>query len=156
MTKIAFDNKMLYKMFGIEWALPEKAIEYFQTENSFSPNTPQEEIDRKFEYDLRNYFQATESAWENYLSFTEAIEKVIVFEDRTIFVISDTRKLLKAILKCINGYGEFYFSDINQLVKTTDGTQIKTIKSHFYWLKYYSEIYVRRSINNIMEDYLNS
>jgi hypothetical protein len=156
MSKIEFNNDVLYRAFKIEWALPEKGIENYHNEALFEPDTPQEDIDKQFEYELKHYLHKQESAWESYLSFTEAIEKVVVYEDKTIFVISDTEKLLKSILKCINGYGEFYFSSVNELIKTTNGTDIKTIKSHFFWLKYYSEIYGRTSIDRIMEDYLNS
>lgn len=154
-TKIEFSNKELYHAFDIDLFSPEEFIESFQNESVFEPETSQEEIDKHFEHELKQYLNNQESAWEHYLSFTDAIEEVIVHRDNTTFIVSDTKKLLKSILDCINGYGEFYFSNVKEFVNTTSGTPIKTIKSHFFWLKYYAEIYGRKSISMIMDDYAN-
>lgn len=154
MMKIVFENKDLYHSFGIDWALPEKGIENYQNEAIFEPDTPQEDIDKEFEYELEHYLHNQESAWKKYLSFTNAIQEVIVDENKTTFVISNVKLLLESILDCINSYGMFYYSSVNELIKATSRTPKKTIKSHFYWLNFYAEIYGRTDLSAIMEDYL--
>ncbi len=148
---IKFENATLFKQFGIDWAEPEKAEENYFDNSDFELGTPQEDMDEDYDYQMSKYYRGINSGFERYLSFTDSDIKANVNFEETTFKIGKPKELLNWIVKCIDGYGEFYYGSATALKRAGPYTQKEAIESHFFWLKYYSDIYGRTSLSKTIE-----
>jgi len=63
----------------------------------------------------------------------------------TITFDGDYNKLAIAIVECINGYGLFYYENVEQLFSSipakTEEEKLQCVIDHLHWLRYFDEIY---------------